>query len=51
MLLELLFILAAFALAIVVLVLGGITLAAILHGDRPELLLSDPAARRSVLGG
>jgi hypothetical protein len=49
-LLEIVFALLAFAAAIGVLVLGGVAVAAILLGDRPEAFLSDPAARRGLIG-
>ena len=48
---DLLFVLVALALALGVLVVGGLALTTILLDERPETLLSDPAARRSLLGG
>ena len=50
MLVDLLFVLVALAVAFGVLVVGGLALTTILHDERPEALLSDPAARRALIG-
>ena len=47
---DLLLVLVALAAAFGVLVVGGLALATIIHDERPETLLSDPAARRALVG-
>lgn len=51
LILELLFGLAAIAVALIVLVVAGCAIASILLDEQPETLLSDPAARRALLRG
>ena len=47
---DLLLVLVALAVAFGVLVVGGLALSTVLHDERPETLLGDPAARRALFG-